>query len=78
MGLWEVLGTDQVDVSVKDSGGNKECLWFIFFLHVKVEDLLDTVGAVICCDLLINVLFLLESALNLLADRHLVRLLWLW
>ena len=45
---------------------------------MKIKDLLDTVGAVIGCNVLINVLLLGEGAHDLLADGALVRFLWLW
>jgi hypothetical protein len=43
---------------------------------VEVKDFLDTVGAVIGSDLLINVLFFIECVCYFLANRHLL-IIWL-
>ena len=37
---------------------------------MEIEDFLDTVRAVIGCDLLVNVLIFVEGAVNFLANGH--------
>jgi hypothetical protein len=65
------LGTDHVDVSVQDTSSDEQCFWFVLFLLMEVKDFLDTVGAVISSDLLINVLLFIECVSYFLADGHL-------
>jgi hypothetical protein len=64
--LGEVLWAHHVYVPVKDASSNEQCLLLVLLLHVKVEDLLDSVGAIVGGDLLINVLLLGKCFLNFL------------
>lgn len=65
------MSAHHVDVSVQDTSSDEESLWLVFFLLVEVKDFLNTVGAVIGSDLLINVLLLGKSILDFLSNRHL-------
>jgi hypothetical protein len=69
--LREILWTDHMDVPVQDASSNEECFLLVLLLHVKVEDLLDTVGAIVGRDLLINVYLLRECFLDFLSQSHL-------
>ena len=60
MRLWEVLSSNHVNISIEDSGGNKERLGFVLFLLMEIEDLLDSIRSIIRCDLLVQVLLLVE------------------
>lgn len=64
MRFWEVLHTYHIDVSVEDSSGYEEGLWLVVFLLVEVEDLLNTIGAVVGSDLLVQRVLLAELGLN--------------
>jgi hypothetical protein len=57
-----------VDVFVHYSRRYKQGLLLVLFLLVQVEYLLDSIRTVVGSDLLINVLFLIEGAMNYLSD----------
>lgn len=66
------MGTHHVDVSVQDTSSDEQRLWLVLFLLVEVEDFLDTVGAVIGSNLLINVLFFIKCVSYFLTNGHLL------
>ena len=56
-----MLDTYHIDVSVEDSCGDKESFWLVLLLLVEVEDLLDSIGAVVRSDLLVLAILLVEG-----------------
>ena len=43
---WKVMIANHVDVSVKNTSCDEECFYFVVFLWVKVENLLDPIGSI--------------------------------
>ena len=58
-----------MDVAVEDTRGDEQGFLLILLLLVEIKYLLDTVGAIVCCDLVVLILPLIEGARDLLGDR---------
>lgn len=72
LGLGEVLGSDHVDISVQNSGGDEKSLLLVLFFMVEVKYLLDSIRPIVGCDLLLNVLLFMKGVLDLLGQGELL------